>query len=118
MELMPIKAGKYTEVLKESKDGRWEHAPGEAEGVDEIVLRRQVDGSYTHLLRIAKGVEIREPVVHEFHEEAFYLRGEMLNTKTKKTIKGGTYVYHEPGEPHGPFRCLKTCLLLEFRYYE
>jgi len=42
----------------------------------------------------------------------------MLNTKTKKTIGGGAYVFHKPGEEHGPFKCVKTCLILEFRYFK
>ena len=46
------------------------------------------------------------------------VHGEMLDIKTKEKIKGGDYVFHKPGEEHGPFRCLKACLILEFRYYK
>jgi hypothetical protein len=113
----PVRTGQYVQILSSPKS-RWTQVKGEPKGVEEIVLRRHKDGSYTHLLRIQKGVEISEPVVHEFHEEVLYLEGVMLNTKTKEKITGGTYVYHEPGEPHGPFRCLRTCLLFEFRYYK
>jgi len=115
---MTIKAGRYLALLDASKVERWRHAKGEPDGIDEIVLHAHEDGSYTHLLRIRKGVEIPEPVKHEFHEDAFYIEGEMLNTKTKELIKGGSYVYHDPREEHGPFRCVKTCLILEFRYYK
>jgi hypothetical protein len=38
--------------------------------------------------------------------------------RNAKSIKGGTYVFHKSGEESGPFRCLKTCLILEFRYYK
>ncbi len=116
---MPIRAGEYAEVLKAGGAAlRWRHVVGEPDGVDEVVLHKQDDGSYTHLLRIGEGVELPEPITHDFHEEAFYIEGEMLNTKTRKVVRGGTYVYHRPGEPHGPFRCLRTCLILEFRYYK
>ena len=113
---MAIKAGEYFEF--KSDRVRWRHPKGEPEGVGEVLLRRHKDGSYTHILRIDQGVEITQPVKHDFYEEAYYLEGEMLNTKTKKIIRGGAYVFHEPGEEHGPFKCLKTCLILEFRYYK
>ena len=113
---MGITAGRYLDILRASR-GKWERVKGEPEGVDEFVLHRHPDGSYTHLIRIAKGVEIPGPVTHEFFEEAFYLEGEMLSTKTNTMIEGGMYVFHEPGEEHGPFRCLKRCIILEFRYF-
>jgi redox-sensitive bicupin YhaK (pirin superfamily) len=113
---MAIEAGEYVQL--KSGRVRWRHAKGEPEGVDEVLLHRQKDGSYTHVLRIKDGVEFTQPVKHDFYEEAYYLEGEMLNTKTKETIGAGAYVFHRPGEEHGPFKCLKTCLILEFRYYK
>ena len=113
---MPIKAGQYADI-KALQRMDWRRAKGEPEGVDEVLLHEHQDGSYTHVLRVKGGVEFREPVKHDFYEEAYYLEGEMINTKTKKRIVGGAYVFHEPGEEHGPFKCLKTCLILEFRYF-
>ena len=113
---MAIAPGDYTYV-KSDQETRWRHAKGEPEGVEEVVLHKHEDGSYTHIMRVKKGVEFREPVKHDFYEEAYYLEGEMINTKTEERIEGGAYVFHEPGEEHGPFKCLKTCLILEFRYY-
>jgi hypothetical protein len=113
---MAIRAGEYVEL--KSNQLRWRRAKGEPDGVEEALLHRHRDGSYTHVLRVEKGVEFTEPVKHDFYEEAYYLSGEMLNTKTRGTIGGGEYVFHEPGEEHGPFKCLRTCLILEFRYYK
>jgi hypothetical protein len=113
---MAIKAGEYFDL--KSDQVRWRPAKGEPEGVEEVVLHRHKDGSYTHVLRVEKGVEFARTVKHDFYEEAYYLEGEMLNTKTRKTIRSGAYVFHKPGEGHGPFKCLKTCLILEFRYYK
>jgi hypothetical protein len=110
------RAGEYVEL--KSNKMHWRRAKGEPPGVDEILLHRHEDGSYTHVLRVKKGVEFTHPVKHEFYEEAYYLEGEMLNKKTKETIGGGSYVFHKPGEEHGPFKCLKTCLILEFRYHK
>jgi hypothetical protein len=114
---MPIKLGEYTNILRADRTLKWRRPKGEPEGVAEILLYRHKDGSYTHLVRIEDGVEFPEPVTHDFYEEAYYIEGEMLNTKTNRRIRGGTYVIHKPGERHGPFRCLKTCLILEFRYH-
>jgi len=113
---MAIKAGQYVELP--SGHLPWRHPRGEPEGVSEAVLHRHKDGSYTHVMRVEKGVEFTLPIAHAFYEEAYYLEGEMLNTKTMKTVGAGEYVFHEPGEEHGPFKCLKACLILEFRYYK
>lgn len=118
VSVMPVKPGEYSDILAVESGIGWSHPEGEPEGVRELLLNRHKDGSYTHLLRVEAGTEFPEPVSHEFYEEAYYVRGEMLNTKTKKKIQGGTYVFHKPGEKHGPFRCLKACLILEFRYYK
>jgi ChrR Cupin-like domain len=114
---MSNKKGEYVNILLGSSNLTWGHPEGEPEGVRESFLHRSDDGSYTRLLRIDAGTEFREPVSHEFFEEAYYVEGEMLNTKTKMTIKAGSYVFHEPHEEHGPFRCTKSCLILEFRYH-
>jgi beta-xylosidase len=111
-------AGEYVDVLNGKSKLDWKHPEGEPEGVREALLHRHRDGSYTHVLRIEAGTEFPEPVSHEFFEEAYYVQGEMLNTGTNETIKAGSYVFHEPHEEHGPFRCIKTTLILEFRYYK
>ena len=114
---MPIEPGSYVDVGRAGRRLTWKRPKGEPKGVTEAVLHRHRDGSYSHLLRIERGVEFPEPIAHDFHEEVYYLRGTMLNTKTQERITSGTYVYHRPGERHGPLRCLATCLVLEFRYY-
>jgi len=115
---MRTEIGEYVSVLGANRRLRWRRARGEPEGVTEAILHRHPDGSYTHLLRVEKGAEFLLPVRHDFYEEVYYINGEMLNTATRERIRGGAYVFHEPGEAHGPFRCLKTCLILEFRYYK
>ena len=115
---MPVKPGEYRSILAAGPGAKWSHPKGEPEGVRELLLNRHEDGSYTHILHVKAGTEFREPVSHKFYEEACYIKGEMLNTKTKEKIKAGDYVFHRPGEEHGPFRCLKACLILEFRYFK
>ena len=115
---MSTRPGEYREILAGASNLDWSHVKGEPEGVTESFLHKHEDGSYTHLVRVEGGTELPNPVSHVFYEEAFYIQGEMLNTKTGETIRGGAYVFHEPGEVHGPFRCLKTCLILEFRYFK
>ena len=113
---MSAAEGEYLNLLKLPEGTTWRQSKDDPKGVYEVVLRRHRDGSYSHLIRIDAGVELKLPVVHEFYEEAYYISGEMLNTKTMKRIKAGDYVFHSPGEVHGPFRCVKTCTILEFRY--
>lgn len=113
-----MNAGDYIELVSSNPVLKWTKVPGEPEGTAEVVPHEHEDGSYTHLLRIEKGVVIPGVVVHDFYEEAYYLEGKILNTTTGQTISRGMYVYHAPGEEHGPFRCLETCLILEFRYYK
>ena len=113
-----MKPGEYIKLLSPAKNLKWKRIRGEPGGVSEIILHKHKDASFTHLIRYAPGVEYFAPVVHDFYEEAYYIKGEMLNKATKKKIVGGTYVFHKPGEEHGPFKCLKECLILEFRYYK
>lgn len=115
---MPIRPGEYVELLSRNPSLKWKKVSGEPEGTTEVVLHKHSDGSYSHLLRIEKGVVIPDVVVHDFYEEACYLEGEIQNTRTGERIRAGKYVFHEPGEEHGPFRVLETCLILEFRYYK
>lgn len=110
--------GEYLGLLKPTRRLVWSQSRDDPPGVEEVVLHRHKDGSYSHLLRIKAGVELTQPAVHDFYEEVYYISGEMLNTKTGKKIRGGDYVFHSPGEPHGPFKCLKSCLLFEVRYYK
>lgn len=112
------KSGDYVNILTGAPKLQWRHPEGEPEGVREALLNKHEDGSYTHLLWVKGGTEFTETVTHAFCEEAYYIKGEMINTKTRKKIQGGTYVFHKPGEEHGPFKCLKNCLILEFRYYK
>ena len=114
---MPPKVGEYVNILKNGYHLRWKHVKGEPKGVAEVPLHVHKDGSYTHLLRVRKGTEL--PVSkHTYYEEAYYIKGRMLNKKMKKTIIEGDYIFHEPGEEHGPFKCLGDCSILEVRYYK
>ena len=114
---MVARPGKYYDVLRAGPSLKWKRAEGEPEGVLEAILRKHRDGGRTHVLRVEVGTVFPSVVSHEFFEEAYYIEGEMLNTRTNEVIKGGDYVFHKQREKHGPFRCLKPCLILEFRYY-
>lgn len=114
MEATP---GKYYGVLAGNSGLTWKHPEDEPEGVREALLHTGEDGSYTHLLKVEAGTEFPVPISHEFFEEAYYIQGEMINTRTSEKISGGAYVFHQPGEPHGPFKCLRACVILEFRHY-
>jgi hypothetical protein len=113
---LTMEPGTYVDVLMGK--AKFRHVKGEPKGVTETILHRHPDGSYTHIVRIEKGVKIPGPFSHEFYEEAYYIEGEMKNERTDETIAAGMYVFHEPREEHGPFTCVKPCVILEFRYYK
>ena len=113
---MAIKAGDYVYV-KSGQRARWRHAKGEPEGVDEVLLHKHEDGSYTHILRVKEGVEFSDPCPARVLRGGILSRGRDGQHEDQEEIGAGAYVFHEPGEEHGPFKCLKTCMVLEFRYY-
>jgi hypothetical protein len=98
-EDVAIKAGEYFELR--SAQARWRHAKGEPEGVDEALLHRHKDGSCTHVLRVEEGVEFKEPVRHDFFEEAYYLEGEMLNRKHRRRCEAENTCSTSPARTMG-----------------
>ena len=113
---LTMEPGSYVDLLRGKL--RFRQVKGEPEGVTEVILHKHADGSYSHLVRIKKGVKIPGPFTHEFYEEAYYVEGEMMNERTGETITAGMYVFHKPQEEHGPFTCIKTVTLVEFRYFK
>jgi hypothetical protein len=59
---MPIKAGEYPEILKPDRAPKWRTMKGEPEGVEEALLHKHADGSYTHLLRVKEGWNFASPL--------------------------------------------------------
>jgi anti-sigma factor ChrR (cupin superfamily) len=73
-------------------------------------------GSYTRLLKFDAGAETKEVSVHDFWEEAFIIKGTIIDESIGAEVREGSYVCRAPGTKHGPFRSPNGCLIIEFTY--
>ena len=86
-------------------------------GVAQRILARDPDtGDVTHLLRFDAGVETSETITHDFWEEVWILKGELIDLGKGQTFRAGMYACRPPGMIHGPYRVPRGCLTLELRY--
>lgn len=90
-----------------------------AGGLDETAK----SGSQTRLLRIAPGAFTTAPFVHEYWEEVYLVRGDLIVGNDKdgnggEKFEGPTYACRPPGVAHGPFKSDGGCILLEVHYYD
>lgn len=106
----------------------WEVPAGYPAGIEQKILSGALDeanrrGSRTRLLRFHPGVFTTAPFVHEYWEEVYLLRGDLI-VGIDAQGNGGTpfppdtYACRPPGAYHGPFRSNGGCLLLEIHYYD
>ena len=106
----------------------WEVLVGYPVGIQQKVLSGALDeinkkGSRTRLLRFEPGVFTTKPFVHDYWEEVFLIRGDLV-VGNDKNGQGGTsfrpftYACRPPGASHGPFRSDQGCLLHETHYYD
>ncbi|MGH8210279.1 MAG: cupin domain-containing protein [Steroidobacteraceae bacterium] len=109
-------------------DEGWQVPPGYPKGIEQKVLSGALDekskrGSRTRLLRFHPGVYTTAPFVHDYWEEVFLLKGDLI-VGNDAGGNGGTafipytYAVRPPGVVHGPFKTNTGCLLLEVHYYD
>jgi len=105
----------------------WEPAPGAAPGIEQKLLSGTLDernkvGARTRLIRFQPGAIAPDPFVHEYWEEVYLIRGELIVGNNEKG-KGGvtfappSYACRPPGTVHGPFASKDGCLFFEIQYY-
>jgi hypothetical protein len=106
----------------------WETPAGYPPGIEQKILAGALDeanrtGNRTRLLRFAPGVHTTAPFVHDYWEEVYLLRGDLVVGNDAEG-RGGTpfppdtYACRPPGAAHGPFKSAGGCLLLEIHYYD
>lgn len=103
----------------------WTALPG-FEGLQVLTLSSNFDeaarsGRRTRLVRFAPGAKTTETLVHDYHEEAFLLSGDLEGFGEAVGfghVKEHAYVHRQPGTRHGPVRSSGGCTLLEVHYYE
>lgn len=78
-------------------------------------------GRRTRLVRLEPGARTSQPLVHDYHEEAFLVSGDIhgfAEASRFGSFRENAYVHRSPGTPHGPIRSEDGCVLLEIQYYE
>src|SRR6185369_9327944 len=105
----------------------WEVPAGYPAGIEQKILSGQLDetagtGFRTRLLRFKPGVYTTKPFVHDYWEEVYLMEGDLIVGNDAEGYGGSTFAPHTyacrpPGTPHGPFKSIAGCVLLELHYY-
>ncbi len=124
---MPIKK-EHKEFHTVDLTRGWAVPPGYPEGIEQQILAGHLDevnktGFRTRHLRFAPGVFTTKPFEHDYWEEVYLLSGDLIvgcdeNGEGGKSFPPNTYACRPPGTPHGPFKSLNGCLLLEVHIYD
>lgn len=118
---MPSRSLDFFDPLADGSGFEWEHPGGYApEGVEELILYRDDDGSHSRFLRVEPGVTIppdETPITHDFTEEVYVVGGRAIDLSRDVELRPGTYACHLPEHEHGPLDCHGGLLTFEVRYY-
>jgi hypothetical protein len=94
----------------------WQPDPT-ASGVSERVLSREADGAVgTRIARWAPGTETSGVIRHDYFEEVLLLEGSLHDITLDRTFRAGQFASRRPGMPHGPYRTVDGCTMLEIRH--
>jgi hypothetical protein len=106
----------------------WEVPAGYPAGIQQKILSGALDeanrrGTRTRLLRFEPGVYTTAPFSHEYWEEVYLVSGDLIVGNDEKGNGGksfppNTYACRPPHAPHGPFKSVSGCLLLEMHYFD
>jgi len=118
----------HREFFAVDLDQGWHVPPGYPDGIEQKILAGRLDeenrrGNRTRLLRFRPGVFTTAPFVHDYWEEVYLVRGDLIvgndaNGEGGERFEPNTYACRPPGTTHGPFRSETGCLLLEIHYYD
>ena len=106
----------------------WEVPPGYPSGIQQQILAGKLDekskrGSRTRHLRFDPGVYTTSPFEHDYWEEVYLISGDLIvgvdeNGNGGASFQPGTYACRPPHTPHGPFKSVNGCMLVEIHYYD
>jgi hypothetical protein len=118
----------HNEFYQVDMERGWETPAGYPAGFKQKILSGKLDtahqtGGHTRLLKFAPGTHSTEPFEHDYWEEVFVISGDLWvgsdrNGEGGERFSAGTYCCRPPHVPHGPFRSVEGCLLLEQHYYD
>ena len=124
---MPINK-QHKEFYAVDMGGEWEVPEGYPEGIKQKILVGHLDeenktGCRTRLLKFEPGVYTTAPFTHDYWEEVYQLKGDLIvgndeNGDGGRSFDPDTYACRPPGTPHGPFKSVNGCVLLESHYYD
>ncbi|NBP72373.1 MAG: cupin, partial [Alphaproteobacteria bacterium] len=119
---MPINK-QHKEFYAVDMGGEWEVPEGYPEGIKQKILVGHLDeenktGCRTRLLKFEPGVYTTAPFTHDYWEEVYQLKGDLIvgndeNGEGGRSFDPDTYACRPPGTPHGPFKSVNGCVLLE-----
>jgi hypothetical protein len=105
----------------------WAPPEGYPPGFEQKILASDLDearktGSRSRLMRIAPGSFTTKPFVHDFWEEVYLIKGDLVvgndeSGKGGETFTAPTYACRPPAVWHGPFTSREGCLLFELHFY-
>ena len=108
-------------------DVGWEVPEGYPAGIQQKILAGSLDeetkvGTRTRLLRFEPGVYTTAPFRHEYWEEVYLVKGDLVvgndvNGDGGESFHEDTYACRPPGVDHGPFKSVGGCTLLEVHYF-
>jgi hypothetical protein len=119
---------KHDEFYTLDMNSGWETPAGYPAGIQQKILSGALDeenrrGTRTRLLRFAPGVYTTAPFSHEYWEEVYLVSGDLIvgndaNGEGGKSFPPNTYACRPPHAPHGPFKSVSGCLLMEIHYFD
>lgn len=115
---MPPEDMEFSDPTTADSQFEWEQAQGYPEGIHEMILSEDEDGSQTRFLRFEPGAEGDELLEHDFYEEVYIIEGGLIDKRLGEAFTRGMYAYRTPGMEHGPYVAPVGCTTIEFRYYK
>lgn len=115
---MPTEDMEFFDPLAEDSGYEWERAEGYPEGVYELILYEDDDGSHSRFLKLEPGAETETVLTHEFYEEAYIIEGGLYDKTRDEAFSSGMVAVRTPGMEHGPYAAPVGALTFEVRYFK
>jgi anti-sigma factor ChrR (cupin superfamily) len=115
---MPTENKEFFDPMADDSGFEWERAEGYPEGVYEMILYEDDDGSHSRFLKLEPGAETEEVLTHEFYEEAYVIQGGLYDKTLDEAFTAGMYACRTPEMEHGPYSAPVGALTFEVRYFK
>jgi hypothetical protein len=114
--VMPTEDMEFFDPLAAESEFEWQRADGYPEGIYELILYEDDDGSHSRFLKLEPGAETDEVLTHDFYEEAFIIDGGLYDKTLDEAFTAGMVAVRQPGMEHGPYKAPVGALTYEVRY--